>query len=59
MKYVEFHGGNQEERLQAFIKSHWTDIDVKCGKFVGFYCQIERLWQNRHTEQNNVMIELF
>ncbi|XP_052178760.1 glutathione S-transferase T3-like [Diospyros lotus] len=55
LKYVELHGGNQEERSQASIKSHWTDdINAKCAKFVDFYRQIERLRQSGHTEQNNV-----
>ena len=58
LQYLELHGGNQEERSQSSIKSRWTDINAKCGKFVGFYSQIERLRQSGHTEQNNVMIKL-
>ena len=59
MKYVELHADNQEECLQASIKSRWTDINAKCAKFVDFYGQIERIRQSGHTEQNNVMIEFF
>ncbi|XP_052173307.1 glutathione S-transferase T3-like [Diospyros lotus] len=54
LKYLELHGGNQEERSQASFKNRWTDINAKCVKFVGFYSQIERLRQSGHTEQNNV-----
>ena len=43
LQYLELHGGNHEERSQSFIKIRWTDINVKCSKFVGFYSQIDRL----------------
>ena len=58
LQYLELHGGNQEESSQSSIKSRWTDINVKCSKFVGFYSQIERLRQSGHTEQNNVRYKL-
>ena len=59
LKYVKFHGGNQQKHSQPFIKSRWTNINAKCAKFIGFYSQIERLRQSGHTEQNNVMIKFF
>ena len=58
LQYLELHGGNQEERSQSSIKSHWTDINAKCNKFVDFHSQIERLRQSGHTEQNNVRYKL-
>ena len=58
LQYLELHGVNQEERSQSSIKSRWTDINAKCSKFVGFYCQIERLRQSGNTEQNNVRYKL-
>ena len=58
LQYLELHGGNHEELSQSSIKSHWTDINAKCSKFVGFHSQIERLRQSGHTEQNNVRYKL-
>ena len=58
LQYLEFHGGNHEERSQSSIKSCWTDINAKCNKFVGFHSQIERLRQSGHTEQNNLRYKL-
>ena len=50
LQYLELHGGNHEERSQSSIKIRWTDINVKCSKFVSFHSQIERLRQSGHTE---------
>ena len=58
LQYFELHGGNHGERSQSFIKSHWSDINAKCSKFVGFHSQIESLRQSGHTEQNNVRYKL-
>ena len=58
LQYLQLHGSNHEECSQSSIKSHWTDINAKCSKFVDFHSQIERLRQSGHTEQNNVRYKI-